>query len=107
MEFVSRIFTRTEGRDAGPDLAVRDAQAAAIIEWGIRDFAKLSRLANIQAPTLVANGDNDIMVPTVNSYLLAGHIPNAKLTIYPDAGHGFLFQYPHEFAAEANAFLAE
>jgi pimeloyl-ACP methyl ester carboxylesterase len=41
------------------------------------DFGKLSRLANIQAPTLVANGDNDIMVPTVNSYLLAGHIPNA------------------------------
>jgi alpha-beta hydrolase superfamily lysophospholipase len=62
---------------------------------------------NIQAPTLVANGDNDIMVPTVNSYLLAGHIPNAKLTIYPDANHGFLFQYPHEFAAEVNAFLAE
>ena len=55
----------------------------------------------------MANGDNDIMVPTVNSYLLAGHIPNAKLTIYPDANHGFLFQYPHEFAAEVNAFLAE
>jgi pimeloyl-ACP methyl ester carboxylesterase len=107
MEFVGRIFTRTEGRDAGPNFAVRDAQAAAIIEWGIRDFAKLSRLANIQAPTLVANGDSDIMVPTVNSYLLAGHIPDAKLTIYPDAGHGFLFQYPHEVAAEVNAFLTQ
>jgi pimeloyl-ACP methyl ester carboxylesterase len=107
MEFVSRIFTRTEGRDADVALAVRDAQAAAIIEWGIRYFAKLARLANIQAPTLVANGDNDIMVPTVNSYLLAGHIPNAKLAIYPDANHGFLFQYPHEFAAEVNAFLTE
>jgi pimeloyl-ACP methyl ester carboxylesterase len=47
------------------------------------------------------------MIPTVNSYLLAGHLPNARLTIYPDAGHGFLFQYPHEFAAETNAFLAE
>ncbi|MGH7800496.1 MAG: alpha/beta fold hydrolase [Thermodesulfobacteriota bacterium] len=106
-EIVRRIFTRTEGRDALPTLAVRDAQAAAIIEWGIRDFGKLSRLANIQAPTLVANGNNDIMVPTVNSYLLAGHIPNARLTIYPDANHGFLFQYPHEFAAEVNAFLSE
>ena len=104
-EFVSRIFTRTEGRDTGPTLAARDAQAAAIIDWGIRDFAKLARLANIQAPTLVANGDTDVMVPTVNSYLLAGHIPNAELTIYPDANHGFLFQYPHEFAAEVNAFL--
>jgi pimeloyl-ACP methyl ester carboxylesterase len=106
VEFVNRIFTRTEGRDADVTLAVRDAQAAACNDWGVRDRAKLSRLENITAPTLVANGDNDIMVPTVNSYLLAGHLPNAKLTIYPDANHGFLFQYPHEFAAEVNAFLA-
>jgi pimeloyl-ACP methyl ester carboxylesterase len=107
MQFVDRIFTRTEGRDALPDLAVRDAQAAAIIEWGIRDFSQLTRLASIQAPTLVANGADDIMIPTVNSYLLAGHLPNATLMIYPDANHGFLFQYPHEFAAATNAFLAE
>jgi pimeloyl-ACP methyl ester carboxylesterase len=106
-EFVQRIFTRTEGRDNVPDLVARDAQDAAIIEWGIRDFSKLARLANIETPTLVANGDNDIMIPTVNSYLLAGHLPNAILRIYPDANHGFLFQYPHEFAAETNAFLSE
>jgi hypothetical protein len=43
---------------------------------------------------LIANGDHDLMVPTKNSYLLAEHLPNAKLSIYPDAGHGFLFQYP-------------
>jgi pimeloyl-ACP methyl ester carboxylesterase len=107
MEFVSRIFTRTEGRDSTPTLEARDAQAAAIIEWGIRYFDKLSRLESIRAPTLVANGDNDVMVPTVNSYLLAGHIPNARLKIYTDANHGFLFQYPHEFGAEVNAFLNE
>jgi len=107
MQFVDRIFTRTEGRDTLPDLAARDAQAAAIIEWGIRDFSQLTRLASIQAPTLVANGSDDIMIPTVNSYLLAGHLPNATLMIYPDANHGFLFQYPHEFAAATNAFLAE
>lgn len=106
MEFVSRIFTRTEDRDTTPDLAVRDAQAAAIIDWGVRDTAALARLESIHAPTLVANGDDDIMVPTVNSYLLAGHLPDARLTIYPDANHGFLFQYPHEFATEVNAFLA-
>jgi pimeloyl-ACP methyl ester carboxylesterase len=68
-------------------------------------MTKLSRLAAITQPTLVANGSNDILVPTVNSYLLAGHIPNAQLTIYPDAGHGFLFQYPQEFAAEVSNFL--
>lgn len=106
-EFVSRIFTRTENRDADVSLAARDAQAGAIIEWGIHDPAKLVRLASIEARTLVANGDNDIMVPTPNSYLLAGHIPHAELSIYPNANHGFLFQYPHEFAAEVLAFLAK
>ena len=84
---------------------MRDAQAEAINDWGIPDMSKLARLAGITQPTLVANGNNDIMVPTVNSYLLAGHLPDAELIIYPDAGHGFLFQYPHQFAAEVNRFL--
>jgi len=53
----------------------------------------------------VANGDNDIMVPTRNSHLLAARLPNARLLIYPGANHGFLFQYPEEFAAEVNSFL--
>lgn len=104
-EFVGRIFTREQDRDKIPALAVRDAQAEAITEWGIPDTSKLARLAGITQPTLVANGNNDIMVPTVNSYLLAGHLPNAELIIYPDANHGFLFQYPHEFAGEVNRFL--
>lgn len=104
-EFVGRIFTRSEDRDETPSLATRDAQDEAIIHWGIPNMGKLARLAGITQPTLVANGNNDIMVPTVNSYLLAGHIPNAELIIYPDANHGFLFQYPHEFAGEVNRFL--
>ena len=106
-EFVARIFTRDRDRDRDhkPALAVRDAQAEAITGWGIPDMGKLARLAGITQPTLVANGNNDILVPTVNSYLLAGHIPDARLIIYPDAGHGFLFQYPHEFAAEVSTFL--
>ena len=57
-------------------------------------MGKLARLAVITQPTLVANGSHDIMVPTVNTYLLAGHLPNAELIICPDANHGFLFQYP-------------
>ena len=104
-EYVARIFTREQDHDQKPALAVRDAQAEAITDWGIPDMSKLARLAGITQPTLVANGSNDILVPTVNSYLLAGHIPNAQLTVYPDAGHGFLFQYPHEFAAQVNTFL--
>jgi pimeloyl-ACP methyl ester carboxylesterase len=105
-EFLGRIFAREENRDETPTLSVRDAHADAVSSWGVPDMGKLARLAGIAQPTLVANGDNDIMVPTVNSYLLAGHIPNAELIIYPDAGHGFLFQYSHEFAAKVNAFLA-
>ena len=104
-EFAGRIFTRERDRDQKPTLAVRDAQAEAITDWGIPDTTKLARLAGITQPTLVVNGSNDILVPTVNSYLLAGHIPNAQLIIYPDANHGFLFQYPHEFAAEVSKFL--
>jgi pimeloyl-ACP methyl ester carboxylesterase len=105
-EFLGRIFTRTDDRDATPTLAARDAQGDAIADWGIPDHSKIGRLAAISQPTLVANGDHDIMVPTVNSYLLAGHLPNARLVIYPDSGHGFLFQYPEQFAAEVNDFLA-
>jgi len=52
---------------------------------------------------LVANGDNHRMIPTRNTHLLAGRLPDAQLKIYPDAGHGFLFRYPAEFAG---AFLA-
>ena len=103
--FVERIFTRAEDRDAPVSLAVRDAQIDAITTWGIPDPTRLHRLAGITQPTLVANGDNDIMVPTPNSRLLADRLPNARLSIYPNAGHGFLFQYPTEFAAEVNGFL--
>ena len=106
-EFVGRIFTREEGRDVTPALTARDAQGEALLEWAVPDFGQLARLAAITQPTLVANGDSDRMIPTPNSYLLAGHIPDARLVIYPDAGHGFLFQFPHEFAAEVNRFLNE
>ena len=69
------------------------------------DESKLNRLAGITQPTLVANGDNDTMMHTQNSHLLAEHLPNAQLRIYPDAGHGFLNQYPELFADDVLAFL--
>jgi pimeloyl-ACP methyl ester carboxylesterase len=106
LEFVQRIFTRTEDRDANTTLKTRDAQLDAYGVWGIPDPSKLNRLAGITQPVLVANGDNDRMIPTSNTHLLAERLPDAKLRIYPDAGHGFLFQYPSEFAAEVEAFLS-
>jgi pimeloyl-ACP methyl ester carboxylesterase len=105
LEFIGRIFIRTDERDAPVTLATRDAQLDAVTTWGIPDASRLNRLAGITHPVLAANGNNDRMVPTINTHLLAEHLPNAKLKIYPDSGHGFLFQYPAEFATEVDAFL--
>ncbi|WSJ44724.1 alpha/beta hydrolase [Streptomyces sp. NBC_01317] len=105
-EWLGRVFTREKDRDGSPtDIPSREALYTAILDWSVPDESRLARLAHIVQPTLVANGDNDRVVPTENSYRLARLIPNAKLSIYPDAGHGFLSQYPAEFGAEVNAFL--
>src|SRR3954465_3275776 len=105
MESIGRLFQREVDRDEPTDLATRDAQLAAITAWGIPDESKLNRLAGITQPTRGPNGDNDTMMHTKNSHLLAEHLPNAQLRIYPDAGHGFLNQYPEQFADEVRAFL--
>jgi pimeloyl-ACP methyl ester carboxylesterase len=106
MEFLGRFMERQEGRDAPTSDAARDAQYDAVVEWGIPDHAALQRLTGIKSPTLVIQGDDDLMIPTKLSHLMAGLIPDAQIRIYPDAAHGFLFQYPTEVAAEVNAFLA-
>ena len=64
-------------------------------------------LKSIGHPTLVANGKYDPSYPFANSYVLAREIPNSKLIVYPDAGHGFLFQYYSEFALEVMNFLGQ
>jgi len=67
---------------------------------------RFADLRNISQPTLVVNGVIDSIIPIRNSYWLAENLPNAVLLVYPDAGHGSLFQYPEAFARQANAFLA-
>ena len=106
LSYIQRIYSRSEGRDAPTGPEVARAQYDAIVEWGIPDAAQLNRLAGIRQPVLVANGDNDRMIPTINSQILADHLPDARLRIFPDAAHGFLFQYPREFAELVNGFLA-
>jgi pimeloyl-ACP methyl ester carboxylesterase len=64
-----------------------------------------TRLGGIKIPVLVAQGHRDVMIPTVNSFHLSQRLPNAWLLIYPDSGHGFLFQYAEQFAKQVNAFL--
>jgi pimeloyl-ACP methyl ester carboxylesterase len=104
-EYLERTQRRKADRDAPTDLATRDAQLAAITAWGIPDASKLNRLAGIIQPTFVAVGDNDTMMHTKNSQLLADRLPNAHLRVYPDANHGFLNQYPELFADHVKAFL--
>ncbi len=105
VEFLGRFTRRKENRDPLSSIATRDAQYDAVVEWGIPDHAKLQRLSAIRQPTLVANGDTDLMILPRFTHLLGGLIPNAEVHIYPDSAHGFLFQYAEEFGAEVNRFL--
>lgn len=103
--YYARLGERKENRDAPTTDELKEAQYDAVVEWGIPDKSQLNRLAGIRQPTLVANGDNDTMIPTINSHILGEHLPNARVRIFPDAGHGFLFQWPVEFADAVTSFL--
>jgi pimeloyl-ACP methyl ester carboxylesterase len=102
-----RIFGRTTNRDEPTSWQTRQAQYDAICAWGIPNHALLERVTGIQLPVFVANGDSDPMILPRYSYLLAGLLPDARLKIYPDSAHGFLFQHHSEFAADVHAFLGE
>lgn len=101
--FIARTKERKTGRDKGPTPRAFLRQLTAIHAWGRQLPQDLTR---IRIPVLVANGENDIMVPTPNSHDMARRIPEAELVIYPDAGHGGIFQYHTQFVPTALAFLA-
>ena len=86
---------------------VQQAQLQAVAKWAEqKSNHNFEWLQNIKHPVLVTNGVNDVMVPTKNSYILTENLPNAQLIIYPDSGHGHLFQYPELFAEHVNSFLS-
>lgn len=100
---LKRIFGQKKFNSS---LQVLKAQSEAIAEWAKQGSDQSYKwLNNITHPVLVTNGIDDVMVPTENSYILSQHLPNAQLIIYPDSGHGHLFQYPHLFAEHAKLFL--
>ncbi|MEJ8818377.1 alpha/beta fold hydrolase [Lacibacter sp. H407] len=101
-DFLKRLNERTENRDKKVKLSVLKKQLQAIAAWGNDTPADLSVFKH---PVLVANGDHDRMVPTTNSYDLAKRFPNAEIVIYPNSGHGGIFQYHEEFITQALRFL--
>jgi pimeloyl-ACP methyl ester carboxylesterase len=104
---LGRMSARTGDRDTPATWQTREAQYDAVCAWGIPDHALLQRLSCLQMPVFVANGDSDPMILPHYSHLLAGLIPQARVKIYPDAAHGFLFQHHAEFAGDVDAFLRE
>jgi pimeloyl-ACP methyl ester carboxylesterase len=103
-----RIFgARTTDRDEPTTWQTRQAQYDAVCAWGIPNHSLLERVAAIDLPVFVCNGDSDPMILPRYSHLLAGLLPNARVTIYPDSAHGFLFQHHTQFAADVHAFLEE
>ncbi|MGQ4390648.1 alpha/beta fold hydrolase [Streptomyces sp. SAS_270] len=101
-EFLARLKERTKDRDKAIRLKSYFSQLKAIHRWGL---AQPQDLSVIKVPVLVANGDDDRMVPTPNSHDLARRLPNAELVIYPDGGHGGIFQYHEQFVPTALEFF--
>lgn len=105
-EALSRMYGRSKNRDATTDWHCRLAQYDAVCDWGVPNRSLLERLEAIEMPVFVANGDRDPMILPRYSHLLTGLLPDARLKIYPDSAHGFLFQHHQQFANDVDGFLS-
>jgi len=106
-KFLERVRRRTENRDLEVNEKVAPAQIEALGKWGVQREGSYEYLRAIMQPTLVINGDNDVIIYTINSYILQRNIPNAQLILYPDANHGSQYQYPARFVRHVSDFLLE
>jgi pimeloyl-ACP methyl ester carboxylesterase len=102
-EFLARLKERSQNRDREITVTALQAQLKALRRWGSKKPADLSK---IRQPVLVANGDSDRMVPSKNTLDLVRRLPNSDLIIYPDSGHGAVFQFHADFIPKALEFLA-
>jgi len=105
--FLKRFRQRTENRDPESNEKVGPAQLEALGKWGAPQPHPYDYLKSITQPTLVVNGSNDVIIYTINSYLLHQHLPNAQLLLYPDGNHGAQYQYPERFVQHTSMFLDE
>jgi len=104
-EFLKRLRLRSKDRDPDVNEKVAPAQIEAIGKWGAPQKS-FDYLKAIKQPTLVINGSNDVIVYTVNSFILEQNLPNAQLILYPDANHGSQYQYPDLFVRHVSMFLS-
>jgi pimeloyl-ACP methyl ester carboxylesterase len=106
-KFLQRFRLRNENLDPEANEKVAPAQLAALAKWGAPRENPYDYLHALTQPTLVVNGDNDVIIYSINSWILQQNIPNAQLIIYPDANHGSLYQYPERFVTHVAQFLSE
>jgi len=105
-EFLKRFRLRSENRDPEVNGKVAPAQIEAIVKWGAPQENPFEYLKSIRQPTLVVNGGKDVIIYSVNSFILQQHLPNAQLILYPDANHGSQYQYPELFVRHVSMFLS-
>jgi pimeloyl-ACP methyl ester carboxylesterase len=104
--YIERLKLRVADHDAPVSLTAAGAQLAAIREWGtIPATDRYAMLARIHQRTLIVHGSKDIVVMPINAFLLAQHLPDAQLVMYPDASHGAQSQHAEAFLAHAQLFL--
>lgn len=105
LAFLKRASARTVDRDPDSGEAVMAQQAKALIGWCANKDPGNKILGSIDQPVLIVSGSNDTMLPDSNAYFMFKHLRNTQLILYPDAGHGALFQYPGRFVSHAALFL--
>ena len=105
LALLKRTKVRKDDRDSDNGSAVTDPQAKALITWCATPDPEHALLHAIRQPTLVASGSHDTMLPASNAYAMFKELSNAQLILYPDSGHGALFQHHETFVSHVRTFL--